>query len=98
MFSERGIFFFKGKESWNLTRMAVGEPVGARGPRAWEGPGSRAFRLHLASGGGGAPSDLAVNVASRGMKRARDRIQRALENYPRGFRRSEMWAENEIQI
>jgi len=35
---------------------------------------------------------------SRGMKRARDRIQRALENYPRGFRRSEMWAENEIQI
>lgn len=80
--------------------MAVGEPVGARGPRAWEGPGSRARRLLLASagGGGGAPSDLAVNVASRGMKRARDRIQRALENYPRGFRRSEMWAENEIQI
>lgn len=48
--------------------------------------------------GGAAPSDLAVNVVSRGMKRARDRIQRALENYPRGFRRSEMWAENEIQI
>lgn len=42
------------------------------------------------------PSDLAVNVVSRGMKRAREGIQRALENYPRGFRRSDMWAENEI--
>lgn len=84
--------------------MAVGEPVGARGPRAWEGPGwlqaarglgSGGHGLHLASG---VPSDLAVNAVSLGMKRARDRIQRALENYPRGFRRSEMWAENEIQI
>lgn len=46
----------------------------------------------------GVPSALAVNAVSKGMKRARDRIQRALENYPRGFRRSEMWAENEIQI
>ena len=69
--------------------------------KAWRGcgqPGAWAAvpvgsPWHLQGG-----SDLAVNAASGGMKRARDRIQRALENYPRGFRRSEMWAENEIQI
>lgn len=32
------------------------------------------------------------------MHRAPGGIQRALENYPRGFRRSEMWAENAIQL
>lgn len=32
------------------------------------------------------------------MHRAPDGIQRALEDYPRGFRRLEMWAENAIQL
>lgn len=44
------------------------------------------------------PSDLAVRVVSGGMKRARDGIQRALENYPRGCQRSDMWAEDEMQL
>lgn len=72
---------------------------------AWEGPA----RLWAASGRGSCarqaplgihwvPSDLAVNAASGGVKRARDGIQRALEKNPRGFRRSELWAENEIQL
>lgn len=45
-----------------------------------------------------APSDLAVNTVSGGRKCACAGIRRALENSPRGFRRSEMWAENEIQL
>lgn len=39
-----------------------------------------------------------MNAVSRGMHRAPDGIQRALEDYPRGFRRLEMWAENAIQL
>ena len=39
-----------------------------------------------------------MNAVSRGMHRAPDGIQRALENYPRGFWRSEMWAESAIQL
>ncbi|XP_040346490.1 translation initiation factor IF-2 isoform X3 [Herpailurus yagouaroundi] len=77
------------------------EPMDPGLGKAWRGcgqPGAWAAvpvgsPWHLQGG-----SDLAVNAARGGMKRARDRIQRALEKYPRGFRRSEMWAENEIQI
>ncbi|XP_053055495.1 uncharacterized protein LOC113602680 isoform X7 [Acinonyx jubatus] len=77
------------------------EPMDPGLGKAWRGcgqPGAWAAvpvgsPWHLQGG-----SDLAVNAARGGMKRARDRIQRALGNYPRGFRRSEMWAENEIQI
>nr|KAF6496167.1 hypothetical protein HJG63_010395 [Rousettus aegyptiacus] len=73
--------------------------------RAWEGPA----RPWAASGLGGCarqtplgirwvPGGLAVNAASGGVKRARGGIQRALEKYPRGFRRSALRAENEIQL
>lgn len=85
------------------------EPVGVRRP-TWHGKGRLGSAWLWAASGLGScarqaplgirwvPSDLAVNAASGGMKRAPDGIQRALEKYPRGFRRSELWAENEIQL
>lgn len=81
------------KESWSLTR------------ELFEGPGaSRSLRTHGMAGVAEAwaavpvaclgiclaPSDLAVNAVSGGRNRAQDRSQRALENYLRGFRRSEI--------
>lgn len=84
--------FARPRASWSpQTHRAWAGPAGLWAAEAW---GARQALLGMCW----VPSDLAVRVVSGGMKHARDGIQRALENYPRGFQRSAMWAEDEMQL